>query len=455
MANTSTLHFLGGAGSVTGANFMLESGSTKILIDCGLFQGCDFCENSNYEPFAFNPKEISVLLVTHAHIDHIGRIPRLVKEGFKGKIISTEATKGLAEHLLLDSMELLARDAQVKGRPQLYDENNVREALALWDTRFYGDRFELSGGFGAEFLNAGHILGSSMIQISREGRSIVFTGDLGNDYSLLVGPLDTPKSPDYLLTESVYGDKQNTDNEDRTEKLERTIEVTLARGGTLLIPAFSTERTQDLIYEIRMLMMEKKVPSVRVYVDSPLASKITETFLRYPKYFRDEMRTRVEGGEDIFSFEELRFVSSAEESRGLLDNPEPKIIIAGSGMSHGGRVLAHEARLLPDEKNTVLIVGYQSAGSLGRQLIEGMKSVYIQKEKIKVRAHIETNFGYSAHRDGDGLLEFAHRGASSLEKVFVAMGEPVSAAFLSQRIRDFIGLDTSVPEVGEKVTLNL
>ena len=455
MENTSTLHFLGGAGSVTGANFMLESGDTKILIDCGLFQGCDYCESSNYEPFAFNPKEVDVLLVTHAHIDHIGRIPRLVKEGFKGKIISTEATKGLAEHLLLDSMELLAHDAQVKGRPQLYDENNVREALSLWDTRFYGDPFELPGGFSAEFLNAGHILGSSMIQISREGRSIVFTGDLGNDYSLLVGPLVTPKSPNYLLTESVYGDKKNTDNEVRLEKLERTIEATLKRGGTLLIPAFSTERTQDLIYEIRSLMVEKKVPSTPVYVDSPLASKITETFLRYPKYFKEEMKERIEGGEDIFSFDELRFVSSAEESRRLLDNPTPKIIIAGSGMSHGGRVLAHETRLLPDEKNTVLIVGYQSAGSLGRQLIEGMKSVSIQREKIKVRAHIETNFGYSAHRDGDGLLEFAHRSASSLEKIFVAMGEPVASAFLTQRIRDYIGLDASAPEVGQKVTLHL
>lgn len=455
MANTSTLHFLGGAGSVTGANFMLESEDTKILIDCGLFQGCDFCEDSNYKPFAFDPKEINVLLVTHAHIDHIGRIPKLVKEGFKGKIISTEATKGLAEHLLLDSMELLQHDARMKGKPELYDENDVREALSLWDTRYYHDPFPLAGNFTAEFLNAEHILGSSMIQISREGRSILFTGDLGNDYSLLVGPLDTPKSPNYLLTESVYGDKKNTDNEDRTKKLERTIETTLARGGTLLIPAFSTERTQDLIYEIRTLMKEKRVPSTPVYVDSPLASKVTETFLRHPKYFRDEIRARVEGGEDIFSFDELRFISSADESRKLLDNETPKIIIAGSGMSHGGRVLAHEIRLLPDEKNTVLIVGYQSAGSLGRQLIEGMKSVIIQKEKIKVRANIETNFGYSAHRDGDGLLEFVHRSVSSLEKVFVAMGEPSSSAFLTQRIRDFIGLDAIAPEKGQKITLDL
>ncbi len=434
---------------------MLKSGDTKILVDCGLFQGCDFCGEANYEPFLFDPKEIQVLLITHAHIDHIGRIPRLVKEGFKGKILSTAATKGLSEHLLLDSMELLAHDAQVRGKPRLYDESDVREALSLWDTHHYHEPFDLPGGFTAVFLNAEHILGASMIQVFRDSRSVLFTGDLGNDYSLLVGPLDTPNRPNYMLTESVYGDKMNTDNEDRTEKLERSIETTLSRGGSLLIPAFSTERTQDLIYEIRNLMLEKKVPSVPVYVDSPLASRITEVFLRFPKYFREAIRERIEAGEDIFAFPELRFVSTAEESRALVGDPGQKIIIAGSGMSHGGRVLAHEKQMLQDEKNTLLIVGYQAAGSLGRQLIEGLKNVVIQKEKIKVKARIETNFGYSAHRDSAGLVEFAHRNVDSLEKVFVVMGEPAGAAFLAQRIRDFVGLNATTPEAGQKTTLDL
>lgn len=454
-ARKTTLTFLGGAGSVTGANFMLESNGARILVDCGLFQGCDFCEEANYEPFAFNPAEIPVLLVTHAHIDHIGRIPKLVKDGFRGKIISTAATKDLSELLLRDSMELLAHDAKRRGREALYDEGDVSQALSLWDTHPYHEAFELPGGYSAVFLNAEHILGSAMIQISREGRSILFTGDLGNDYSLLVGPLDTPQSPTYMLTESVYGDKKNTDNDIRTDKLERTIERTLARGGTLLIPAFSTERTQDLIYEIRMLMQGSRVPPVAVYVDSPLASEVTRVFSAHPEYFRPEITARVAAGEQLFSFPQLRFVSSSEESARLLDDPKPKIVIAGSGMSHGGRVLAHEARLLPDAKNTILVVGYQAAGSLGRQLIEGAHDIEIHGKKIPVRATIETNFGYSAHRDVDGLVEFAHRSIGSLKRVFVAMGEPKSAAFLTQRLRDYLAIDAIAAEAGKSAELEL
>jgi metallo-beta-lactamase family protein len=454
-AQKTTLHFFGGAGSVTGANFMLESEGVRILVDCGLFQGCDFCEAANYEPFPYDPKSIDVLLVTHAHIDHVGRIPRLVREGFRGKIISTAATKGLAAFLLKDSMELLAHDAKKKGKEPLYDEGDVTTALSVWETHPYYESVTLPGGFSAEFLNAEHILGSAMIQISRAGRSILFSGDLGNDYSLLVGPLDTPKSPNYMLTESVYGDKKNTDNDVRTDLLERTIESTIARGGTLLIPAFSTERTQDLIYEIRHLMKESKVPPVPVFVDSPLATEITEVFHAYPEYLRPEIAARVTAGEDIFSFSQLRFVSSPEESRRLLDNPEPKIIIAGSGMSHGGRVLAHEAHLLPDPNSTLLIVGYQAAGSLGRQLMEGARSVRIHEDTVPVRAAIETNFGYSAHRDMDGLTEFVHRSMASLEKVFVVMGEPASSGFLTQHLRDYLGTDAIAPQAGEQAALDL
>ena len=434
---------------------MIESGKTRILVDCGLFQGGNFCDLSNYNAFPYNPKEVSVLLVTHAHIDHIGRIPKLVKDGFTGKIISTAATKGLAEHLLKDSMELLAHDAEVCGQPQIYDGGDVDQALRQWDTKGYEEAIPLPDGFSAAFLNAGHILGSAMIEISREGKVIVFTGDLGNDESLLVGPLETPDAPQYLVMESVYGDKVHEDMDERTNRLERTIEDTLARGGTLLIPAFSTERTQDLVFEIRTLCIEKKVPSVPVYVDSPLASRMTETFLAHPTYFRDEIRKRVEGGEDIFAFPELRFVESADESKALHKDAGPKIIIAGSGMSHGGRVLAHERVYLPDPRNTLLIVGYQSAGSLGRKLLEGAKDVEIGREKIQVKAKIETNFGYSAHRDRDGLLEFVHRNADSLQKIFVTMGELKSSTFLAQRIRDYIGTDVSVPEAGTKTTLEL
>ena len=452
---TTTLHFWGGAGTVTGSNFMLESEGTKILVDCGLIQGGSYVENGNYTPFPYTPAEVSVLLVTHAHIDHIGRIPKLVKDGFRGKIISTEATRALAEPLLMDSMELLAHAAEKAGKPQLYDEKDVAQALSLWEGVQYHSALELPGGFRATLLDAGHILGSAMVEIVRGGRKIVFTGDLGNDRSSLVGPTEVVSDMHYLVMESVYGDRKHEDIDNRVERLEDIIESTAARGGTLLIPAFSTERTQDLVFEIRTLFMDKKVPSIPVYVDSPLARTITDAFSAHPEYFKDDIRARIEKGEHIFEFSELSFVHTAEESRELHKNTGPQIIIAGSGMSQGGRVLSHETQYLKDPKSTLLIVGYQSAGSLGRALIEGVREVTIHKEKIAVKARIEELYGYSAHRDSEGLSSFVHASAPTLEGVFVTMGEPKSSLFLVQHIRDFIGLPATAPEAGASVQLSL
>ncbi len=455
----STLHFCGGAGSVTGANFLLEDasalGKDGILVDCGLFQGSAYAEATNEKPFPYAPASISHLLVTHAHIDHIGRIPKLVREGFRGTIISTEATRALAEPLLLDSQALLAREARDDGKELLYSVEDVRAALVLWKGVPYQQEIQLPHGYQARLLNAGHILGSAMVEIVRGNNRIVFTGDLGNDHSLLVGPVDDVDNADYFVMESVYGDKKQEHVEDRALQLERVIEATASRGGTLLIPAFSTERTQDLIFEIRNLFHEKKVPPMLVYVDSPLAIKITEAFSAHPNYFRDEIRQRVERGEKLFSFPELRFVTSPQESAAIHKNQDAKIIIAGSGMSQGGRVLSHERVYLPDEHNTLLIVGYQAAGSIGRQLIEGAKTLSVHKEKIEVRAHVETIYGYSAHRDTEGLLSFVHRSAGRLQSVFVVMGEPKSSLFLVQRIRDFIGIQAEAPQQGTKADLNL
>lgn len=455
----SLLYFYGGAGSVTGANFLLEDaaapGKDGVLIDCGLFQGSVYAEQANERPFPYAPESILYLLVTHAHIDHIGRIPKLVRDGFRGTIISTEATRALAEPLLLDSQALLAREAQDDGRELLYSPADVQAALALWRGVPYEETINLPHGYAARFHDAGHILGSAMIEITRGGRRIVFTGDLGNDHSLLVGPVATVENADYFVMESVYGDKKQEQVEHRTLELERVIEATAARGGTLLIPAFSTERTQDLIFEIRTLFVEKRVPSMPVYVDSPLASKITRAFMAHPTYFREAIQKRITGGEAIFSFPELTFIEDAEASAALHKHAGTKIIIAGSGMSQGGRVLSHERVYLPDAKSTLLIVGYQAVGSIGRQLVEGARELTIHRQKMSVKATVETIYGYSAHRDTDGLLDFVHRSAGRLEQVFVVMGEPKSSLFLTQRIRDFIGIDASAPEAGSNVSLKL
>lgn len=451
----STIYFYGGAGRVTGSNFLLDAGSAKILIDCGLTQGSRSAEADNWSDFPYDPSSIDFLIVTHAHIDHIGRIPKLVREGFAGSIISTEATKALAKPLLLDSRELLERAARVHEKPILYDEQDIVHAMELWEGIPYQTPRALADGITLELLNAGHILGSAMVKLSRAGRTIVFTGDLGGGNSPLLSVHDPLPHTNYLVMESVYGDRVRRADERRREELENVIENTVARGGTLLIPAFSTERTQDLLYEIGTLMKEKRVPSVPVYLDSPLASKITEAYLAHPTYFSKEIEVRVKAGEKIFAFPELTYVEDAEESRRITSLPVPKIILAGSGMSSGGRIYAHEKALLSDPRSTVLVVGYQAAGSLGRRLIEGEKKVRIMGEEVRVRAHIEAIYGYSAHMDGEELLEFVNKHRQGIEQVFVVMGEPASSSFLVQRIRDYLSVKAMAPEAGEKTEIKL
>lgn len=452
---SSTLHFYGGAGTVTGSNFLLDAGNIKILVDCGLFQSAHACEETNWSVFPYDPKSIAVLVVTHVHVDHIGRIPRLVREGFRGKIISTEATKTLAEPLLLDSMELLLSEARRCNRETLYDEKDIAQALFLWEGTSYHQKISLGDDVVLELYDAGHILGSAMAHLSRKGRSIVFTGDVGGGNSPLLPPVERIAQTDYLVLESVYGNKVRSDFTHRRDALEDIIENTFARKGTLLIPAFSTERTQDLLFEIRALMVEHRVASVPVYLDSPLAGKITAAFSRYPKYFKDSIKTRMEGGEDIFSFPQLKFVESAEESKKIAHTPGPKIIIAGSGMSNGGRVREHEKTILPDKNSTLLVVGYQAAGSLGRRLIEGEKTVILHGEKIPVRCTVEAIYAYSAHMDGEGLLEFVNNIGDGISQVFVVHGEPLATSTLTQRLRDYLGVRARAPEMGEKAVLDL
>ncbi|MDB5225265.1 MAG: RNA-metabolising metallo-beta-lactamase, metallo-beta-lactamase family protein [Candidatus Adlerbacteria bacterium] len=449
----STLTFYGGAGSVTGSNFMLDTGGAKFLIDCGFEQGVH--EEDNYKPFAYDVKAVSHLFISHAHLDHVGRIPFLVKSGFTGKIVSTHATRSLAEFIMRDALSLMIRAVGHGGREPLYAEQDIDHALKLWEERGLHEPLELPDGMTHEFYDAGHILGSAMSRFSRADKSLVVTGDLGGGNSPLLPLTEALPNPDYLVIESVYGDRVRQDDSHRREDLENVIEATVLRGGTLLIPAFSTERTQDLVFEIRSLMTGKMIPSVPVFLDSPLAEKITAAFEDHPEYFSREIQDRVAKGEKIFSFPEMKFARDQEESRLIQSVEGPKIILAGSGMSNGGRVLSHERYVLPDPASTLLIVGYQAAGTIGRRLLEGEKELHVGKEVIPVRAHVETLYGYSAHRDGAGLMELVEACAGTLTQVFVVEGEPAAAGFLTQRIRDYLAVKATAPGQGDSATIEL
>ncbi len=445
----SKLTFFGGAGSVTGANFLLETGGKRILIDCGLEQGGNSAMERNYEDFQYDPSTVDVLFVTHAHADHIGRIPKLVRDGFRGVIYSTPATRDLSEVMFADALGILAEDALKRHRTPLYDTSSIEMTLGLWKTYEYHAPFAIEGDISVRFLDAGHVLGSAMIEFKRSGRVFVATGDLGNSPAPLLRDTEALSAVNYLLMESVYGDRVHEERENRLTKLHEILEDTYTHNRTLLIPAFAIERTQILLYELNTLVESKQIPEMPVYLDSPLASRVTDIYRRYTRLFNEQVQKEIALGDDVLSFPKFTVIRDSRESAHILDMPSPKAIIAASGMSVGGRVLMHEKRLLSDPDTTILFVGYQGAGTLGRHIQDGEPEVLIEEETVPVRARVETIRGFSAHKDSDGLIEVVQNTRETLDKVFVAMGEPKSAQTLARRIHDSLGIDVVTPSQGE------
>lgn len=452
MAEKTKLTFHSGVGSVTGANFLLEANYTKILVDCGLIQGEKWAANENRKAFPYNPAQMHYLFVTHAHLDHVGRIPKLIKDGFKGEIYSTPETKALARLILDDAVGLLAAEAQREGVLPLYEREHLEAAFGMWKEIRYHDK-KTFVDFEVVLQDAGHILGSSMINFIVDGKKIVFTGDLGNTPTPLLRDTEPLDKADYLIMESVYGDRNHEPHEERLKKLKQVISVTIARDGAVVIPAFSLERTQVLLYELNTLIENNEIPHVPVYVDSPLATRVTEVYKNSKHLFNDATRAQIDAGDDIFSFPRLKFTIGHNDSRTIDNMPGAKIIIAGSGMSAGGRVVHHEEHYLPDPRNTILLVGYQTMGTLGRRLMDGAKKVNINGHEVEVKAHIDSIFGYSSHKDSEHLVEFVETSHETLKKVFVAMGEPKASLFLVQRLRDYLDVDALYPERGKTYEL--
>jgi metallo-beta-lactamase family protein len=453
MTKNLTLTFCGGTGSVTGANFLLESDQTKILVDCGIEQGTSVADEFNHKPFIFDPKEIDILLVTHAHADHIGRIPKLVKNGFKGVIYSTPETRDLSVIMLEDSMHLLAQEAARNDVAPLYEEKDVAASFKMWKTIPYHVKTKIAPDFEVFLKDAGHVLGSTMYEVLYNGKKIVFTGDLGNSPTPLLKDTENITDADYLIMESVYGDRNHEDRDDRLGKLEDVIEDTIAKKGVLMIPSFSLEKTQVILYEINELIEEGRVTKIPVYIDSPLAIRVTEIYKKYPVDFNPKTQLLIKKGDDIFNFPDLHMTLTSDESKAILHTPNPKIVIAGSGMSNGGRIMHHELNYLPHPQNTLLLVGYQAVGTIGRQIADGAKTINIYGTHVPIRARLDHIDGYSSHKDSDHLQEFVSNTADTVKKVFVAMGEPKSSHFLVQRLRDYLGIEAFAPSQGDVVTL--
>jgi metallo-beta-lactamase family protein len=448
------LSFFGGAGEVTGSNFLIEADGKKILVDCGLYQGSKIGDARNLDPLSYNASEIDALFVTHAHMDHIGRIPKLVKDGFRGDIYSTAPTQKIGELSLTDSLGILGKEAKRDNHPVIYHEEDVVRAMKQWKTVKYHEPIKIGDVFSVVFRDAGHILGSAMVEITYNGKKIIFTGDLGNSPAPLLRDTEEVTDADYMVIESVYGDRNHESADERKKKTEEVIEDTISSGGALLIPAFSIERTQDLMFEINNLVENKRIPPVMIFLDSPLAINVTKVYKESHEFFNKETLGIIRGGDDIFNFPGLKLSPTTEESKKIIDYPNPKIIIAGSGMSNGGRIVHHEQHYLGDPKSTLLLVGYQAAGTPGRMLQEGAKKIRINGSEVDVKAKVISISGYSAHKDGDHLFGFVEKTADKVKKIFVVHGEPKTTMFFVQRLRDYLGLDAYAPEAGESVELD-
>lgn len=438
---------------MTGANILVDTGEMKFLVDCGIEQRENLCSEINHGTFSYDPRDVKALIVTHAHLDHIGRIPKLVRDGFHGTIHSTMPTKELAALMFEDALSIMSAPEQAADCTPLYDRDDADRALSLWHTHAYHEPFAM-GDVSVVLLDAGHILGSAVAVCERNGKQLAFSGDLGNTPEPILNETEYPVGADYLLIESVYGDRVHEGREMRRERLKEVIEAVRQERGVLLIPSFSIERTQVLLYEINSMVESGEIEPLPVFLDSPLAIKVTEVFARHREMMNPAVRERIAKGDDPFQFEGLKFTLKRAQSREIEREENPKIIIAGAGMSHGGRIRTHEKQYLRDTHATILFVGYQAPGSLGRRILDGAHAVEIEGEWVRVQANVESIFGYSGHKDRDGLMEFVEKTGPQVKKVFVILGEPKSSLFLAQRLHDFLGMSAMVPERGEVVSID-
>jgi len=457
------LTFNGAARIVTGSCYLLEAAGEKILIDCGMFQGAKEITRLNYEPFGFKPKEISCLILTHAHIDHSGLIPKLVQEGFRGRIIATPPTIDLAKIMLEDSARVNEDDTMHENkrrmrmglapREPLFTLKDVKASVGLFKAVGYDSPYGITDSLEITFRNAGHILGSAIVELlvteAGKTRKIVFSGDLGQwDTPLLDNPT-LIEDADYVLMESTYGDRTHGGAKTRGDLLSKVVRETFRKGGKLLIPSFAVERTQELLYYLHRLARDKELPAENVFLDSPLAIAATRIFSKNMDYFSQRLQ---EEFREPFSFKNLKFLRTPQESQTMNDYPRSAIIIAGNGMCTAGRIRYHLKYHLWKKQNTLLFVGYQAQGSLGRVILEGAEMVRMMGLEVAVEADVRQIDSFSSHADSEELVRWISGFRKKPKRIFIVHGEERASLGLEKTLHG-LGFDTHVPVLGECVEL--
>jgi metallo-beta-lactamase family protein len=482
------LAFLGGATTVTGSQFLLDTGTARILVDCGMFQGSPNETVRNHLPFAYDPRDLDALLLTHAHLDHCGLIPQLVASGFRGPVYATAATVELAGLVLLDAARLqtefarraarhrrphdrLPRDAEAELRAQgpsvtsqidepLYDEADAIGALRQFKEVGYGVEVPIASGASARFLDAGHILGSAIIEVRAADRRIVFSGDLGRRASPIIRDPTSLADADYVLLESTYGGREHEPDARAVEVLRETVSTVADAGGVLLVPAFAVGRTQDVVWHLDRLVAAKRIPQLPLFLDSPMASKATDIYRRHPEYFDNETRALLARRDDPLDYPGAVVTNDVARSRAIKDAARPYMVVASNGMLTGGRVLSHLRDLVDDPNATLLFVRYQGEGTLGAHLQRGVAQVTIDGAVRQVRCRVRSIDGFSAHADEPQLLEWIASfikgkrpgDAGFPRTVFVVHGDPAAQNALAPKIRA-LGLATHIPGWRERIPL--